>query len=192
VEMIRAMKPPHWKGHPKPQASHSTKVLGKIWYHLENKFAGAASAAGKPKPDKHILLYINKSLRNKLVSNKTLSSMRIDTKASVKRYLQEHGQQCMVERKGSESYLLWHDHFCKTEAHKLILNKPGMDRRCLAAAVLYEQAANRDMRALSFAWGATVDYLCRITGDAAGEKTGLTRLPLLMANCKEKVVFGRK
>jgi hypothetical protein len=189
VDKIRAKKPPHWKG--RPRGYQSRKVLGKIWDHLEQKFACAVSAAGELKSDERILFYINKSRQDGLVSGKELSSMRIDMEDSVSRFSQENYQKCRVERTGKEAYLRWREHFCKTEEQKLILNKPS-HKRYLAAAVLYEQAAKSSVSSMKFAWSTAMRYLCRITGDAASENTGSTRLSLTMANDKEKVVFGRR
>ena len=149
-----------------------------------------------------VLGYIQRSLEDKLVHCDTVSTMRSSMKKEVEQYLKGHKDECV--RKGEcskDSYYGWIEHVCKGVEVRLILSQPGEDRKRLAAAVLYEQAveyhkenavtAKRRKVPISFAWAVAKEYLCRITSDAASERTG--RCPVPVHPDSAKVMFtGRR
>jgi hypothetical protein len=143
--------------------------------------------------------YVTNSLEKRLIEDVALTFIKQRMKQSVDRYLCERRETCMKDdENGREAYLEWHDRFCRRARAKLILNESSTDQICLVAAVLYQQAVASDKlssshrKATEFAWGVTVDYLCRITSDGSSEEMGSGRLPLAVPQDMTKVLLSRR
>jgi hypothetical protein len=203
TDSIQRAKWPHWKERTGDQVSYQSEtVLGRIWDHMEEKLKKATAATADQKADDQILGYIQRSIEDKLVHRDTVLTMRSSMKKEVEHYLKGRTDECPMKGECSrDSYFGWNDHFCKGVESRLILSQPGEDRKRLAAAVLYEQAvkycdgkavpAKKRKAPISFAWAVAKEYLCRITSDAASERTG--RCPVPVHPDSAKVMFtGRR
>jgi hypothetical protein len=193
--MIQRKKLPHWKDKKmKTKEYESETILGKLWDFVGNKIKEAVGADAKPKADDRIVRYIAKSMENKLTNLEAVSRMKRKTKKALERYLTEQEDASKKFGYGKE-YNKWHDGSCNRARNDLILCEPGIDGRCLAAAILYQAATNRyplQIKLIEFAWGVAVDHLCRITGDAVSDEKKAGKLPMPMLQEMSKVLFGRR
>jgi hypothetical protein len=142
-------EPPHWAPTSTNSGYRSSKALGRMWDHVENKIQAMTQApgSGNIQANEHIIAVVENAREKDAI---LVEALQVRMRAALKVYAQEmrtlvnrlKATVCSEEERKKRT-LNWISEYCRQQYTKLIQSESGVDGRNLAAAVLYEESLTK-------------------------------------------------